>query len=69
GYAANELNLSISRNEIGNYLGLASETVSRVLTRLQDDGLIEVEGKEVRILDVLPGNSGCNVDSSGLSLH
>ncbi|MBH3428257.1 helix-turn-helix domain-containing protein [Pseudomonas alkylphenolica] len=69
GYAANELNLSISRNEIGNYLGLASETVSRVLTRLQDDGLIEVEGKEVRILDVLPGKSGCNVDSSGLSPH
>ncbi|MGH8379361.1 fumarate/nitrate reduction transcriptional regulator Fnr [Pseudomonas sp.] len=51
GYTANQLHLSISRNEIGNYLGLAGETVSRVFTRLQQNGLIELEGKDVRILD------------------
>ncbi|KJK05885.1 MULTISPECIES: fumarate/nitrate reduction transcriptional regulator Fnr [Pseudomonas] len=51
GYSANQLHLSISRNDIGNYLGLAGETVSRVFTRLQQNGLIEVEGKEVRIID------------------
>ena len=51
GYAANRLHLSISRNEIGNYLGLAGETVSRVFTRLQQNGLIKVEGKDVHILE------------------
>ncbi|MNG98874.1 Transcriptional activator protein Anr [compost metagenome] len=50
GYAANQLHLSISRNEIGNYLGLAGETVSRVFTRLQQNGQIEVDGKQVRLL-------------------
>ena len=51
GYSANQFRLSMSRNEIGNYLGLAVETVSRVFTRFQQNGLIEAEGKEVRILD------------------
>ncbi|MEG1038614.1 MAG: fumarate/nitrate reduction transcriptional regulator Fnr [Pseudomonas sp.] len=69
GHSANQLNLSISRNEIGNYLGLASETVSRVLTRLKQNGLIEVDGKEVRIVDLIPGSRACNPDHSGLSLH
>ena len=41
----------MSRNEIGNYLGLAVETVSRVFTRLQTDELLIAEGKEVNILD------------------
>lgn len=51
GYTANQLHLSISRNEIGSYLGLAGETVSRVFTRLQQNGLIEIKGKDVCILD------------------
>ncbi|MNO10200.1 Transcriptional activator protein Anr [compost metagenome] len=41
----------MSRNEIGNYLGLAVETVSRVFTRFQQNGLLQAEGKEVQILD------------------
>lgn len=41
----------MSRNEIGNYLGLAVETVSRVFTRFQQNELIAAEGKEVHILD------------------
>jgi len=41
----------MSRNEIGNFLGLAVETVSRVFTRFQQNGLLEAQGKEVRILD------------------
>ena len=41
----------MSRNEIGNYLGLAVETVSRVLPASSENGLLEAEGKEVRILD------------------
>ena len=51
GFSANQFRLSMSRNEIGNYLGLAVETVSRVFTRFQQNELIEAEGKEVRILD------------------
>lgn len=51
GFSAQQFRLSMSRNEIGNYLGLAVETVSRVFTRFQQNGLIEAEGKEIRILD------------------
>ena len=51
GFSANQFRLSMSRNEIGNYLGLAVETVSRVFTRFQQNGMLEAEGKEVHILD------------------
>jgi CRP/FNR family transcriptional regulator len=51
GYSANQFRLSMSRNEIGNYLGLAVETVSRVFTRFQQNALIAAEGKEIHILD------------------
>jgi len=50
GYAANQLQLNVSRNDIGNFLGMSSETVSRVLTRLRQNGLIRIDGKQVRIL-------------------
>lgn len=49
GYSATQFRLAMSRNEIGNYLGLAVETVSRVFTRFQQAGLIEAEGKEIKI--------------------
>jgi CRP/FNR family transcriptional regulator len=51
GFSANQFRLSMSRNEIGNHLGLAVETVSRVFTRFQQSELISAEGKEIRILD------------------
>ena len=41
----------MSRTDIGNYLGLAVETVSRVFTRMQKNGLLHVEGKEISILN------------------
>ncbi|MCG8429259.1 MAG: helix-turn-helix domain-containing protein [Chromatiales bacterium] len=43
--------LSMSRSDIGNYLGLASETVSRILTKFQKRGLVKLEHKRVTILD------------------
>jgi CRP/FNR family transcriptional regulator len=46
-----ELNLPMSREDVGRYLGLALETVSRGFTRLQDDGVIAVAGRAVRILN------------------
>ena len=45
------MRLPMSRIDIANYLGLALETVSRGFTRLQEDGLIGVEGRWVEVLD------------------
>ncbi len=43
--------LPMSRSEIGNYLGLTTETVSRLFTRYRDQNLIESSGRELHILD------------------
>lgn len=51
GYSAKQFNLSMTRNEIGNYLGLTVETISRLLTRFQKESLITVEGKLISIVD------------------
>lgn len=51
GYAADFIYLGMSRNEIANYLGLAVETVSRIFSRLQKSGAIEVNGRAVEIRD------------------
>ncbi len=45
--------LSMSRHEIGNYLGLAVETVSRLFTRFQDEHILKVDRKHVEVLDLL----------------
>lgn len=42
----------MTREEIGSYLGIKLETVSRTLSRFQRDGLIEVKGKRVTLLDL-----------------
>ncbi len=52
GFAAREYRLSMSRIDIGNYLGLADETVSRLFTRFQEDGLLAVDRRHVRLVDV-----------------
>ncbi|MBJ7554010.1 fumarate/nitrate reduction transcriptional regulator Fnr [Marinomonas spartinae] len=52
GYSATSFRLSMSRGEVGNYLGLAVETVSRVITRFQKNELIQVDGKEISIIDL-----------------
>jgi CRP/FNR family transcriptional regulator len=52
GLSATDFYLSMSRHEIGNYLGLAVETVSRLFTRFQDEGLLKVERKHVELLDL-----------------
>jgi len=51
GYSSSEFNLSMSRNDIANYLGLAVETVSRVLSRLQEEGVLSVRSRHVHLLD------------------
>ena len=52
GFSPTEFNLSMSRNDIGNYLGLAVETVSRLFTRFQSDGVLTVQRKYIHILDL-----------------
>ncbi len=51
GLSAIDLNLVMSRQDIGHFLGLALETVSRLLSRFQEQGVIEIIGRQVRILD------------------
>jgi CRP/FNR family transcriptional regulator len=51
GYSASDFNLRMTREELGSYLGLKLETVSRLFSRFQEDGLIEVQQKHVRIVD------------------
>ena len=51
GFSSHSFRLSMSRSEIGNYLGLAVETVSRIFTRFQKNGLISAVGKEIEVID------------------
>ncbi|MBN2886993.1 MAG: fumarate/nitrate reduction transcriptional regulator Fnr [Chromatiaceae bacterium] len=52
GLSPTDFYLSMSRHEIGNYLGLAVETVSRLFTRFQDDGLMRVDRKHIELLNL-----------------
>ncbi len=45
------LRLSISKSQLANLLGTVPETLSRVLSRLQSQGVIRVKGREIEILD------------------
>lgn len=51
GDSGTELNLHMTREEIGSFLGLKLETVSRTLSRFHDEGLIVVQNKFVRIMN------------------
>jgi len=51
-YSPSEFNLSMSRSDIGNYLGITEETVSRVFTRFQNEGLLATERRQVQLLDL-----------------
>jgi CRP/FNR family transcriptional regulator, anaerobic regulatory protein len=52
GYSQTDFHLRMTREEIGSYLGLKLETVSRLFSSFQKDGLIEVQQKHVRIRDI-----------------
>jgi len=51
GFSARAFRLVMARGDIGNYLRLAPEPVSRVLRRFQDRRLLRVQGREVVLLD------------------
>jgi len=50
GYSDTEFKLSMSRQDLGDYLGLALETVSRLFSRFQDEGLLTVDGRKICLL-------------------
>jgi CRP/FNR family transcriptional regulator len=51
GYSATEFLLRMTREEIGSHLGLKLETVSRLFSRFQQEGLIQVQGRAIKLLD------------------
>lgn len=51
GFSQSELVLRMTREEIGSYLGLKLETVSRTFSKFMEDGIVEVKQRHVRILN------------------
>ena len=51
GYSSTEYVLRMTREEIGSFLGLKLETVSRLFSRFQEEGLVQVQGRAVKLLD------------------
>ncbi|MFJ1300905.1 helix-turn-helix domain-containing protein [Pseudomonadota bacterium AL_CKDN230030165-1A_HGKHYDSX7] len=52
GYSASEFNMRMTREDIGSYLGLTLETVSRLFSRLADAGLLAIRQRHVKLLDL-----------------
>ncbi len=50
GFSANRFTVAMTRTDIANYLRLASETVSRVFRRFQDEGLLHVDRRDIELL-------------------
>ncbi|MDK4555843.1 fumarate/nitrate reduction transcriptional regulator Fnr [Kingella kingae] len=67
GFAANDFILRMSREEMGSYLGLKLETVSRTLSRFNQEGWISVEHKHIQILrpDILQNLVSGHLQESG----
>jgi CRP/FNR family transcriptional regulator len=66
GYSAAEFNLRMSRAEIGSYLGLTLETVSRALSAFAMRGWIEVNKRRLRIVDAAALASLCETALPGI---
>ncbi len=52
GFSETEFTLTLTRQEIGTHLGIALETVSRLLKKLKDSKIIDVEKRNIRIIDL-----------------
>lgn len=63
--------LSMGRADIASYLGLVIETVSRGLSQMQDQGLIQVQGREIRLLkpDVIAAMSHGDYEPTPIRKH
>jgi CRP/FNR family transcriptional regulator len=51
GFSSSEFMLRMSREEIGSYLGLKLETISRLFSRFHREGLIQIQGRAVKLID------------------
>lgn len=49
GFSETEFNLSMSRRDLANYLGVAPATLSRILTHFEQEGLLKANRKHIRI--------------------
>lgn len=65
--SATAFRLPMSRTDIGNYLGLTIETVSRIFTRLQQQNIIDVDKKEIFIKDIAGLQTLANGGDTGQS--
>lgn len=65
GFSQSELILRMTREEIGSYLGLKLETVSRTFSKFSEDGIIEVKQRHVRIMDTDALSKIVNHDDCG----
>ena len=70
GLSATRFRLSMARSDLGNYLGLAPETMSRIFRRFQDQGWLRADGREVELLAVnalesLAGRSASDSQEQG----
>jgi len=52
GYSSSSFVLKMRREEIGSYLGLRLETICRGIAHLRDQGLVEINGRDVNILNM-----------------
>jgi CRP/FNR family transcriptional regulator len=60
GYSSTEFNLLMTREEIGSYLGLKLETVSRFFSHLQEKEAIKVQGRSIKIINKKKLQELCN---------
>jgi CRP/FNR family transcriptional regulator, anaerobic regulatory protein len=66
GYSGTKFQLRMSREEIGNYLGLTIESISRLLSKFKKDGLLRVCNREIELLNparlkaITAGTDTCN---------
>ncbi len=59
GFSETDYQLTMSRSDIANHLGLAVETVSRLFTRFNDDGLISLTGKSITLANLVDLEALC----------
>jgi CRP/FNR family transcriptional regulator len=52
GYSSTHFQLRMSREDMGNFLGLTIESISRLLSKFKKQGLLHVDGRQLQILDI-----------------
>ncbi len=69
GFSSREFNLSMSRHDIANHLGLALETVSRLFARFQDSRVLDVDRRHITVRDPLLLRRLAGVETAELAVQ